>query len=178
MEVQYNAGGIRGLCVIAPDVYEDNRGYFMQTFSKDMFAEEFVQENQSFSVKGVMRGLHFQKAHPQAKLVRVVQGKVYDVAVDIREDSATYGQWFGIELSDENQLEFYIPEGFAHGFYVLSDTATFVYLCAEYYYPEDQHGYAWDSVGIDWPIDKEVPLILSEKDKQWPAFRREHEHIC
>lgn len=170
--------GIFGLCVLTPKVFEDARGYFMETYSKRDFLEvgidtEFVQDNQSKSVKGVLRGLHFQKEFPQAKLVRVVRGEVYDVAVDLREDSPTYGKHFGVILSAENKKQFFIPRGFAHGFLVLSDEAEFTYKCDDFYHPDDEGGLKWDSAGIDWPLDKvggEEKLILSEKDQKWPTF--------
>ena len=170
--------GIEGLYVLTPKVFEDARGYFMETYSKRDFAEagvtcEFVQDNQSKSSRGVLRGLHFQKTYQQAKLVRVVRGEVYDVAVDLREGSETYGKHFGVILSAENKKQFFIPRGFAHGFLVLSDAAEFVYKCDDFYHPDDEGGILWDSVGIDWPLDKiggEEKLILSEKDKKWPTF--------
>lgn len=170
--------GIDGLYVLTPKVFEDARGYFMETYSKRDFAEvgvtcEFVQDNQSKSSRGVLRGLHFQKTYQQAKLVRVVRGEVYDVAVDLREGSETYGKHFGVILSAENKKQFFIPRGFAHGFLVLSDEVEFVYKCDDFYHPDDEGGILWDSVGIDWPLDKiggEEKLILSEKDKKWPTF--------
>ncbi len=170
--------GIDGLLVLTPKVFEDPRGYFMETYSKRDFEEvgvacEFVQDNQSKSSKGVLRGLHFQKTYQQAKLVRVVRGEVYDVAVDLREGSETYGKYFGVILSAENKKQFFIPRGFAHGFLVLSDEAEFVYKCDDFYHPDDEGGILWNSVGIDWPLDKiggEEKLILSEKDQKWPTF--------
>ena len=173
IKVEKNVGGIEGLCIIEPAVYGDSRGYFMETYNqKDMEAAgltmQFVQDNQSCSVKGVLRGLHFQKEFPQGKLVRVVRGKVFDVAVDLRNGSDTYGKWFGIELSEENKKQFYIPEGFAHGFLVLSDVAEFCYKCTDFYRPNDEGGLAWNdpTIGIDWP-KLDVEYILSEKDKKW-----------
>ena len=173
IKVEKNVGGIEGLCIIEPAVYGDSRGYFMETYNqKDMEAEgltmKFVQDNQSCSIKGVLRGLHFQKEFPQGKLVRVVRGKVFDVAVDLRNGSDTYGKWFGIELSEENKKQFYIPEGFAHGFLVLSDVAEFCYKCTDFYRPNDEGGLAWNdqTIGIDWP-KLDAPYILSEKDKKW-----------
>ena len=143
IQVEKNAGGIEGLCVITPTVHGDARGYFMETYNqKDMeeagLTMQFVQDNQSASSKGVLRGLHFQKQYPQGKLVRVIKGCVFDVAVDLRENSQTYGKWFGVELSEENKKQFYIPEGFAHGFLVLSDTAEFCYKCTDFYHPNDE----------------------------------------
>ena len=173
IKVEKNVGGIEGLCIIEPAVYGDSRGYFMETYNqKDMEAAgltmQFVQDNQSCSVKGVLRGLHFQKEFPQGKLVRVVRGNVFDVAVDLRNGSDTYGKWFGIELSEENKKQFYIPEGFAHGFLVLSDVAEFCYKCTDFYRPNDEGGLAWNdqTIGIDWP-KLDAPYILSEKDKKW-----------
>ena len=136
IKVEKNAGGIEGLCVITPAVHGDARGYFMETYNKNDMEEagltmEFVQDNQSCSTKGVLRGLHFQKEFPQGKLVRVVKGSVFDVAVDLRSNSETYGKWFGVELTEENKKQFYIPEGFAHGFLVLSDIAEFCYKCTD-----------------------------------------------
>lgn len=168
---------IEGLCVIEPKVFYDDRGYFVETYNQNDFKEEgldmvFVQDNQSMSVKGVLRGLHFQISHPQGKLVRVVRGKVFDVAVDLRRDSKTFGQWFGVELSAENKKQFYIPEGFAHGFLVLSDEAEFAYKCTDFYHPGDEGGILWNDpeIGIEWPVEKGMELILSEKDKNWPRL--------
>jgi dTDP-4-dehydrorhamnose 3,5-epimerase len=129
---------------------------------------DFVQDNQSKSKKGVLRGLHFQKKHPQGKLVRVLRGKVFDVGVDLRSDSETYGEWQGVILSGENKKQFYVPEGFAHGFLVLSETATFAYKCTDFYHPEDEGGIIWGDkdINIDWPLDNIDEIILSEKDKE------------
>lgn len=167
---------IEGLYIIEPAVHGDERGYFMETYNQNDFTEEgldytFVQDNQSMSVKGVLRGLHFQKEYPQSKLVRVIKGKVFDVAVDIRKGSKTYGQWYGVELSDENKKQFLISEGFAHGFVVLSDTAEFCYKVTDFYHPGDEGGIAWDDpdIGIDWPLKDN--LILSDKDKKWPGLK-------
>ena len=170
--------GIDGLYVIKPTVFEDNRGFFMETYSKRDFEEigvnsEFVQDNHSKSTKGVLRGLHFQKEYPQSKLVRVVKGEVYDVAVDLRKDSKTYGKYYGVVLSEENKLQFFIPKGFAHGFLVLSEEAEFVYKCDDFYHPGDEGGVIWndEKIGIKWPLEKvggEQNLIQSEKDKNWP----------
>ena len=163
---------IEGVVIVKPKKFGDNRGCFMETYNRDDFvkagiAAEFVQDNQSKSVKGVLRGLHFQKTYPQAKLVRVVSGKVFDVAVDLRADSSTYGKWVGVILSAEEGNQFFIPKGFAHGFVVLSDEAEFCYKCDDFYHPEDEGGIPWDDkqVGIEWPYDGE--LILSEKDKKY-----------
>ena len=181
---------IDGLCVIEPTVHGDARGYLMETYNQRDMEEAgldmvFVQDNQSCSSKGVLRGLHFQKEYPQGKLVRVVRGKVFDVAVDLRSDSETYGKWFGVELSEENKKMFYIPEGFAHGFLVLSDIAEFCYKCTDFYHPGDEGGLAWNDpeIGIDWQgvtgeyngtasaegykMADGTPLNLSEKDQKW-----------
>lgn len=181
---------IEGLYIIEPQVFGDSRGYFMETYSlRDMEAAgldmTFVQDNQSMSVKGVLRGLHFQKEHPQGKLVRVIKGRVFDVAVDLRKGSSTYGKWYGVELTEENKKQFYISEGFAHGFLVLSDTAEFCYKCTDFYHPGDEGGLAWNdpAIGIQWPevtgeyqgnacaagytLADGTPLNLSEKDQKW-----------
>ena len=169
---------IEGLFVIEPTVFGDNRGYFMETYNRNDFHEEgldmvFVQDNQSMSTKGVLRGLHFQKEFPQGKLVRVVRGTVFDVAVDLRQNSKTYGKWFGVELSAENKKQFYISEGFAHGFVVLSDEAEFVYKCTDFYHPNDEGGVLWNDpdIGIKWPIPEGVEPVLSEKDKKWKGLK-------
>ena len=169
---------IKGLCVIEPTVFKDERGYFMETYNQNDFKEAgldmvFVQDNQSMSVRGVLRGLHYQKQFPQGKLVRVVRGEVFDVAVDPRADSETYGKWFGVTLSAENKKQFYIPEGFAHGFLVLSDEAEFVYKCTDFYHPGDEGGMAWNDpdIGIEWPLQDGVELIISEKDQKWGGFK-------
>ena len=163
---------IEGLYVIEPTVFKDERGYFVETYNQNDMKEAgldmvFVQDNQSMSTRGVLRGLHFQKQFPQGKLVRVVRGKVFDVAVDLRSDSKTYGKWFGVELSAENMKQFYIPEGFAHGFLVLSDEAEFCYKCTDFYHPDDEGGIAWNdpTLAIDWKLDGRQPL-LSAKDAQ------------
>ena len=168
---------IPGVVVIEPQVFGDDRGYFMETYQKDQFAEagidkEFVQDNQSRSTRGVLRGLHFQKNHTQGKLVRAVRGTVFDVAVDLRTSSETYGKWFGVELSAENKKQFYIPEGFAHGFLVLSDEAEFAYKCTDFYHPGDEGGLLWsdETIGVQWPIEEGMELIISEKDKKWGGF--------
>ena len=175
---------IEGLYVITPAVHGDVRGYFMETYNKNDMAEydlnmNFVQDNQSMSVKGVLRGLHFQKQYPQGKLVRVIKGKVFDVAVDLRKDSNTYGKWFGIELSEENKKQFYISEGFAHGFLVLSDTAEFCYKVTDFYHPGDEGGLAWNDpeIGIEWPevvgnaLADGTPLNISDKDRIWGGLK-------
>ena len=181
---------IEGLFIIEPTVHGDSRGYFMETYSlRDMQAQgldmHFVQDNQSMSVKGVLRGLHFQKEYPQGKLVRVIKGRVFDVAVDLRKSSPTYGKWYGVELSEENKKQFYISEGFAHGFLVLSDVAEFCYKVTDFYHPGDEGGLAWNdpAIGIEWPelvgeyrgsadaegytLSDGTPLNLSEKDGKW-----------
>ena len=162
---------IKGVYIIDVKSYEDNRGYFIETYKKNDFKVagldyDFVQDNQSSSRKGVLRGLHFQKTHPQAKLVRVLSGEVFDVAVDLRKGNKTYGNWVGVLLSGENHRQFLIPRGFAHGFLVVSDYAEFAYKCDDLYYPEDEGGIAWNDpdIAIDWPDVGEV--ILSEKDKK------------
>lgn len=194
IEVEKNVGGIKGLCTIEPAVHGDSRGYFMETYNqKDMIEAgldmQFVQDNQSCSTKGVLRGLHFQKEFPQGKLVRVIKGSVFDVAVDLRSGSETYGKAFGIELSEENKKQFYIPEGFAHGFLVLTDIAEFCYKCTDFYHPGDESGLAWNDpeIGIEWPqlvgeykgcasaegyqLEDGTPLNLSEKDQKWEVLK-------
>jgi dTDP-4-dehydrorhamnose 3,5-epimerase len=170
-----NPLSIPGLLVVEPTVYGDERGYFMETYNAQAFAQSgldvsFVQDNQSLSRKGVLRGMHFQYRYPQGKLVRVLFGEVFDVAVDIRPDSPTCGRWAGVRLSAENKKQFYIPPGFAHGFLVLSEEAVFAYKCTEYYHPEDEGGIAWDdpSVRIEWPL--KGPPVLSEKDRKWGSL--------
>lgn len=170
---------IEGVFIIEPTVFGDNRGYFMETYSKKDFEEiglnyDFVQDNQSKSKKGVLRGLHFQKENSQAKLVRCIKGEVFDVAVDLRPGSKTYGKWEGVRLSEENKKMFMIPRGFAHGFLVLSDEAEFTYKCDDIYNPTAEGGLAWDDkeVAIEWPlenIDKDE-LLTSEKDGKWPTL--------
>lgn len=165
--------GIKDLYVIEPRVFGDSRGYFMETYNYNDFKEAgldavLVQDNQSKSFKGVLRGLHFQVNFPQGKLVRVLSGEVFDVAVDIRKDSPTYKKWFGVVLSAENKKQFYVPPGFAHGFLVLSDEAEFAYKCTEFYHPEDESGIIWNdpSIGIEWPLEGIGEILLSEKDKK------------
>ena len=169
---------IEGLCVIEPTVFRDERGYFVETYNYNDFAAEgldmkFVQDNQSMSVKGVLRGLHFQKQFPQGKLVRAIRGSVFDVAVDLREGSKTFGKWFGVELTAENKKMFYIPEGFAHGFLVLSDEAEFAYKVTDFYHPGDEGGLAYNDpqIGVEWPIEEGMQLILSEKDQKWKGLQ-------
>ena len=169
---------INGVFVIEPKVFGDNRGYFMETYNEKAFKEagleyNFVQDNQSSSKKGVLRGLHFQKTFPQAKLVRVLKGEVFDVAVDLRKGSKTYGKWVGVYLSEENKKQFMIPRGFAHGFIVTSDYAEFAYKCDEFYHPEDEGGLMFNDkdIGIVWPEVDEI--ILSEKDKKHKSLREE-----
>lgn len=174
---------IEGVIIVDVRSYGDERGYFMETYKKSDFAAggvdvEFVQDNQSASTKGVLRGLHFQIEHPQSKLVRVVAGTVFDVAVDLREDSSTYGKWEGVVLSAENKRQFFVPRGFAHGFLVLSDTAEFCYKCDDVYHPNDEGGFMWNdpALDIEWPAlegdDAFDPtkVIVSERDKEHPAF--------
>lgn len=191
--VEKNVGGIEGLCVITPAVHGDNRGYFSETYSQRDMAEAgidivFVQDNQSGSTKGVLRGLHFQKQFPQTKLVRAIKGRVFDVAVDLRKDSKTYGKWYGVELSEENKKQFLIPKGFAHGFIVLSDFAEFCYKCDDFWHPNDEGGLAWNdpAIGIKWPelvgdykgnadsegyaLEDGTLLNLSDKDKKWDTL--------
>ena len=182
--------GIEGLKIIEPTVFGDERGYFMETYSQRDMEEaginiNFVQDNQSMSTKGVLRGLHFQKHFPQTKLVRAIKGAVFDVAVDLRTDSETYGKWYGILLTEENKKQFLIPKGFAHGFLVLTDTAEFCYKCDDFYHPNDEGGLAWNdpAIGIEWPelvgeysgcatakgyhLKDGTSLTLSEKDQKW-----------
>lgn len=172
----FNKTEIEGVYIIEPKVFGDNRGFFMETYNEKDFKANgldyvFVQDNQSKSHKGVLRGLHFQKKHPQAKLVRVVEGEVFDVAVDLRKGSTTYGKWVGVVLSEENKKMFMIPRGFAHGFVVLSDTAQFVYKCDDFYHPEDEGGIMYNDPDVDikWPFSGTIEL--SEKDKRHPLLR-------
>ena len=167
---------IKDLYVIEPQVYGDDRGYFLETYKKSEFDKNgleynFVQDNQSKSKRGVLRGLHFQKNYPQTKLVQVIEGEVFDVAVDLRKNSSTYGKWFGVVLSSNNKKSFLIPRGFAHGFVVLSDVAVFSYKCDDIYHPEDEGGIIWNDpdIGIQWPINDGI--LLSEKDKKNPLLR-------
>ena len=191
--VEKNMHGIEGLYVITPTVHGDDRGYFMETYNQNDMKEAgicqvFVQDNQSMSTKGVLRGLHFQKEYPQGKLVRVIKGEVFDVAVDLRDGSATYGKWYGVRLSEKNKKQFFIPKGFAHGFLVLSEEAEFCYKCTDFYHPGDEGGLAWNdpTIGIEWPevmgeykgtanadgytLSDGTPLNLSEKDQLWQGI--------
>lgn len=193
IQVQYNVDNIEGLCVITPAVHGDARGYFMETYNANDMREAgldylFVQDNQSMSTKGVLRGLHYQKQYPQTKLVRVIKGTVFDVVVDLRAGSATYGKWHGEILSEENKKQFLIPRGFAHGYLVLSDVAEFCYKCDDFYHPNDEGGLAWNDpeIGVFWPeltgrypgnassegymVDG-IPLKMAEKDQKWPGIR-------
>lgn len=163
---------IEGVIIVEPTVFGDDRGYFMETYQYNDYCEggidvTFVQDNQSKSKKGVLRGLHFQKQFPQSKLVRVIKGEVFDVAVDLRPNSPTYGKYEGVVLSEENKRQFFIPKGFAHGFVVLSDEAEFVYKVDDFYHPNDEGGLMWNDpdVGIKWPFDENFEVILSDKDK-------------
>ena len=193
IKVEKDLNGIKGLCLIMPTVHGDSRGYFSETYSKrDMeeagFNIEFVQDNQSMSTKGVLRGLHFQIQYPQTKLVRVIKGEVFDVAVDLRPGSATFGRWHGERLSAENHKQFLVPRGFAHGFLVLSETAEFCYKCDDFWHPNDEGGLAWNDpdIGIAWPEVKGeykgtpsaegytiegIPLNLSERDQKWQGIK-------
>ena len=193
IKVEKNVGGIEGLCVITPTLHGDNRGYFMETYSQRDMEEAglnitFVQDNQSMSTKGVLRGLHFQKNFPQTKLVRVIRGRVFDVAVDLRPGSETYGKWYGVELTEENRKQFLVPRGFAHGFLVLTETAEFCYKCDDFYHANDEGGLAWNdpAIGIEWPevvgsydgtasaagytLADGTSLNLSEKDQKWQCL--------
>lgn len=186
IRVEKDINCIEGLCLITPTVHGDSRGYFMETYNEHDFKEagidvQFVQDNQSMSTKGVLRGLHFQKQYSQCKLVRTIRGEVFDVAVDIREGSKTYGKWYGHILSAENKHQLLIPKGFAHGFLVLSDEAEFCYKVTELYHPNDEGGIIWNDpdIGIEWPNLNEAkdamrdgtPLILSDKDSNWKGIK-------
>ncbi len=169
---------IEGLKIITPTVFGDERGYFMETYQYEDFKAvgidvTFVQDNQSASKKGVLRGLHFQINYPQDKLVRVISGEVYDVAVDLREGSPTYGQWHGELLSAENKKQFFIPKNFAHGFLVLSEYAEFCYKCTDYYHANDEGGLLWSDpeIGVKWPIPEGMELTISDKDKKWGSIK-------
>lgn len=192
-KIRVTKAPIEGLYIIEPDVRGDDRGYFMETYSQRDFFEAgltmtFVQDNQSMSRKGVLRGLHFQKQHPQGKLVRALKGRIFDVVVDLRAGSPTFGQWYGLELSEENKKQFYVSPGFAHGFLVLSDTAEFCYKCTDFYHPEDEGGLVWNDpqVGVRWPevtgdypgngaaagyrLSDGTPLLLNSRDQNWPGL--------
>lgn len=193
IKVEKNVGEIEGLCVITPTVHGDERGYFMETYNESDMKEAgldlvFVQDNQSSSSKGVLRGLHYQKNYPQGKLVRVIRGSVFDVAVDLRKGSKTFGKWYGIILSEENKKQFYIPKGFAHGYLVLSEWAEFCYKCTDFYHPGDDGGLTWNDpdIGIEWPdvvgtypgngdssgyhMSDGTPLNINERDENWPGL--------
>ena len=193
-QIKVTKCSIEGLYIIEPAVHGDARGYFMETYNQRDMAEAglnmvFVQDNQSMSVKGVLRGLHFQKEYPQGKLVRVIKGRVFDVAVDLRKGSETFGKWFGVELTEENKKQFYISEGFAHGFLVLSDTAEFCYKVTDFYHPGDEGGLAWNDpeIAIEWPelngeyngtasaegytLSDGTPINLSDKDQKWSGLK-------
>ena len=193
-QIKVTKAPIDGLYIIEPTVHGDSRGYFMETYNQKDMEEAglnmtFVQDNESMSRKGVLRGLHYQKQYPQGKLVRVIEGEVFDVAVDLRKDSPTFGQWYGAVLSDENKKQFYISPGFAHGFLVLSDVARFCYKCTDFYHPGDEGGLAWNDpeIGIKWPklvgsysgnadstgyqLADGTPLNLSDKDKKWLGLK-------
>jgi dTDP-4-dehydrorhamnose 3,5-epimerase len=180
-KLKFRKTGLEGLWLIEPTVFGDSRGFFMETWSAFEFEEMglptfFVQDNHSCSCKGILRGLHFQKDYPQDKLVRVVSGSVFDVAVDIRSGSLTFGKWYGTELSAENKRQLFVPKGFAHGFLVLTETAEFVYKCTDFYHPEDESGLLWNDpeIGIAWPRSVLEAVggqpLLSEKDKNWPRL--------
>ena len=192
--VEHDVSGIKGLCVITPKKHGDDRGYFVETYNANDMKEAgldytFVQDNQSMSSKGVLRGLHFQKKYPQTKLVRVIRGKVFDVVVDLRIGSDTYGRWHGEILTEENSKQFLVPRGFAHGFLVLSDYAEFCYKVDDFWHPNDESGMAWNDpeLGIEWPevtgeydgtasatgytLADGTPLILSDKDQKWDGFK-------
>lgn len=194
-QIKVTKASIEGLYVIEPAVNGDERGYFMETYNLNDMKEaglnlHFVQDNQSMSTKGVLRGLHFQKQYPQGKLVRVIRGSVFDVAVDLRANSRTYGQWYGVELTEKNKKQFYISEGFAHGFLVLSDMAEFCYKCTDFYHPGDEGGLAWNDpeIGITWPelkgeyngtasgkgytLNDGTKLNLSDKDQKWQRLKK------
>lgn len=172
---------IKDLYIIEPTVFGDDRGYFMETYNYHEFKKAglgmvFVQDNQSKSKKGVLRGLHFQREYSQGKLVRVISGEVFDVAVDLRKDSETYGKWYGVLLNEENKRQFYVPEGFAHGFLVTSDEAEFVYKCTNLYHPEVEGSIAWDDsdIGVEWPLKGIEEILLSEKDKKAKSLKDTH----
>ncbi len=175
---------LEGVFIVKPKVFRDDRGFFLESWNEKEFEEigvklKFVQDNHSRSIKGVLRGLHFQDPYPQGKLVRVVRGRIFDVAVDIRKGSRTFARWVGVYLSDEDMRMLYIPEGFAHGFLVLSEYADVIYKTTEFYYPEYDRGIIWndETIGIDWPLreaEVEYP-ILSKKDSNLPKLREIYE---
>ena len=169
---------IEGLKIITPTVFGDKRGYFVETYNYNDYKaagidEVFVQDNQSASGKGVLRGLHFQIEHPQAKLVRAIKGEVFDVAVDLRKGSKTFGKWFGVVLSEENMKQFFIPQGFAHGYFVLSDYAEFCYKTNDFYHPGDEGGLMYNDpdLGIEWPGIDKVEVNLAERDTKWGGIK-------
>ena len=173
-KIKVESCGIEGLKIIRPAVFGDERGYFYESYHYEAYkeagiSEVFVQDNQSSGRKGVMRGLHFQKQFPQDKLVRVIRGEVFDVAVDLREESSTYGKWYGVILSEENKKQFFVPKNFAHGYLVLSDYAEFCYKCSDFYHPGDEGGIVYNdpAIGIEWPIQEEMELIILERDRNW-----------
>lgn len=175
---------IKGVIIVDNKQYGDARGNFMETYKRPDFVAggidvDFVQDNQSVSTQGVLRGLCFQIKHPQSKLVRVLEGRVFDVAVDLREGSPTFGNWEGVELSAENHRQLFIPQGFAHGFYVMSETAIFAFKCDNVYHPNDEGGLSWDDpdIGIDWPLVADVDLNLSEKDRHHESFASYRERL-
>ena len=175
--IKINETGINGLYIIEPTVFEDDRGYFFEAYNQNDFKMAgidriFVQDNQSRSKKGVLRGLHYQMSFPQAKLVRVIFGEVFDVAVDIRKDSPTYMKWYGILLSGRNKRQFYVTEGFAHGFLVLSEWAELLYKCTDFYHPDDEGGIIWNdpAIGIEWPFRAGEEVILSSRDSKWQPY--------
>jgi len=193
IKVEYNAGGIEGLCVITPQIYGDSRGWFAETYNEHDMKEAgfdfvFVQDNQSFSVKGVLRGMHYQNEHSQTKIIRVIRGEVFDVVIDLRKDSGTFGKWHGELLSSENNRQLIVPRGFAHGFLVLSSHADIGYKCDDFYHPEDEAGIAWNDpeIGIEWPgivgtytgtasaegytLEDGTPICISEKDQKLPQL--------
>ncbi len=180
IRVEHNPSGIAGLAIITPTLHGDARGYFMETYNANEMKAEgldmtFVQDNQSCSTKGVLRGLHYQKQYPQGKLVRVISGSVYDVAVDLRRNSPTYGKYYGVILDDKTNQQFYIPQGFAHGFLVLSDTAVFTYKVTDFWHPNDEGGLAWDDTNINvaWPMEQlgGSKILLSDKDLKNPTLK-------
>lgn len=182
-QIKVEDTGIEGLKLITPAVHGDARGYFMETYQYNDFKEAgipvtFVQDNQSASRRGVLRGLHFQKQFPQDKLVRVIRGEVFDVAVDLRPDSATFGKWYGVVLSEENKKQLFIPKNFAHGFLVLSDYAEFCYKCSDFYHPGDEGGLMYNDpdIGVEWPITEDMELLFSDRDTKWgglTAYKKE-----
>lgn len=177
-EFMYEETGIEGLKIISPIVAEDHRGYFLKSFEKNLLKNigidlNVTEINESKSSKGVLRGLHMQKEYPQAKLIRVLEGEIYDVAVDLRKDSPTFGQWRGVILSRENRKMYYVPKGFAHGFLALSEQVVITYTCDGEYVPEDEKGLIWndEDLKIDWPLERVEEVILSEKDKKWSTYK-------